>query len=201
MYLCIYTHTYLEYLSKSFIWPFSQWHHLKPPGIISYKTLKISSSIFASPISDLFVYLIFFPNVSLRVWSFSLSPYHPLSLPAFGWYSLKFTVLFFFQICPSRNSELFPQNAMPPASTILLASLLAMSFLVTFMPSFESHGTSLSASASSLSFPGCLGHFQSTLTAFSRLQVTFSCSVTSSSLMSARHLDCGNLWTEGYTVL
>lgn len=62
MYLCIYTHTYLEYLSKSSIWPFSQWHHLKPRGIISYNTLKISSSIFASPISDLFVYLIFFPK-------------------------------------------------------------------------------------------------------------------------------------------
>lgn len=79
-------------------------------GIISYNTFKISSTILASQILDLFIYLIFFPKFfSLRVWSFSHSPYHLLPLSAFGWCFFKFMVLFFSQICSLDNSELFPQ--------------------------------------------------------------------------------------------
>lgn len=59
MYLCIYTHTYLEYLSKSSIWPFSQWHHLKP---------RVSFPIIHWKFPPLFLLLQF--QIYLFIWFF-----------------------------------------------------------------------------------------------------------------------------------
>lgn len=203
MYLCIYTHTYLEYLSKSSIWPFSQWHHLKP---------RVSFPIIHWKFPPLFLLLQF--QIYLFIWFFS-----PMCHWGFGpFLSAHTTLCLFLHLAdsPSSSQSYFSfRYALQGTVNSFLKMLchqLQLFCLLLFSPCLSwwhschllspwAHGTSLSASASSLSFPGCHGHFQSTLTAFSRLQVTFSCSVTSSSLMSARHLDCGNLWTEGYTVL